>query len=337
MSPILIAQTIFAVVVILGGAMAACGCSLAYFRRVRMQRPAIGTFNGRDIVFLSVFIVGLPLLYLVMPGWALTGFLIITFTASLAIGYRSLVPPTLLWIGIGVLLGADIWAARTMLGTVVGWQVFWAITSVIVLLGAVSVVNLYVQGGMKLRHVVVFAMGLAVYDAVFSTIVPITPLLADRFLGKPLDPSIGMSSGLLAANIGIGDLLVYGLFVVTAFKAYGKRAARLALATVAVFGAIIPACAPLVLTIFIRGEINVVVPAQTFFGPAATLTYLWLRKNGPERSMARFLASTDASGSRTEPLPTTDNKRSPDPTNTRTFPHPAEPTKASHAPVGAEI
>jgi len=38
-----------------------------------------------------------------------------------------------------------------------------------------------------------------------------------------------------------------------------------------------------------RGGINVVVLAQTFFGPAALLAYLWLRSRGPERTMAQFL------------------------------------------------
>ena len=32
-----------------------------------MDRPAIGTFNGSDIVVLFGFIVALPLLYLILP------------------------------------------------------------------------------------------------------------------------------------------------------------------------------------------------------------------------------------------------------------------------------
>lgn len=43
----------------------------------------------------------------------------------------------------------------------------------------------------------------------------------------------------------------------------------------------------------IRGGLNVVVPAQTFFGPAALVAYLWLRRRGPERTMAQYLASAD--------------------------------------------
>jgi len=192
-----------------------------------------------------------------------------------------------------MLIGLDIWLARTQLGTVTGWQIYWALTSVIVLLGSVAVVNLYAQGGMRLRHVAFFAFGLAFYDAFFSMVIPLTPLLADAFQGHPLDPSIGMRTSLLSANIGIGDLLVYGLFTVIAFKAYGRRGARLALGIVILFGAVIPASAPLLISVVVRGGLNVVVPAQTFFGPAALLAYLWLRRLGPERTMAQFLAITD--------------------------------------------
>lgn len=293
MSPILVPQTIFSVFVVLIGAVLSCACALAYFRHVRMERPAVGTFNGRDIAFLSVFIIALPLLYLVLPGWALTGFLIVTFLASLSIGYRNLLAPMTLWLVIGVLIGTNIWLAETQLGTVRGWQFYWGLTSLIVLFGVVAVVNLYIQGGMRLKHIAVLAFGLAFYDAFFSMIIPLTPQLADAFQGKPLDPSIGMRTALLSSNIGIGDLLVYGLFTVAAFKAYGWVGAKVSFGIVTVFGALLPATAPLLLSIVIRGGFNVVTPAQMFFGPAALLAYLWLRHQGRERTMAEYLASSD--------------------------------------------
>jgi hypothetical protein len=293
MSPILLAQTLFSIAVAVTGALVACLVALLYFRHVRMERPAIGTFNARDLIVVSVFIIGLPVLYLLLPSWALTGFLILTFLASLSIGYKPLLPPVLLWGGIGTLIGLNIWLARTQLGTVTGWQAYWTLTSVIVLLGSVAVVNLYAQGGMRLQHVAFFAFGLAFYDAFFSMVIPLTPLLADAFQGHPLDPSIGMRTAFLSANIGIGDLLVYGLFTVVAFKAYGRPGARLAIGIVVLFGAVIPASAPLLISIVVRSGLNVVVPAQTFFGPAALLAYLWLRKLGPERTMTQFLATND--------------------------------------------
>lgn len=286
--------TVFELCVALSGALLTSMGSLFYLRRVRLDRPAIGRFNRRDVGILFFFIVTLPLFYQLLPRWALTCFLMLTFTASLSIGYKPLLSPARLWLGIGFLLGANIWLARTMLGTVIGWQVSWAENDLIVLLGAIAVSNLYVQGGMKLTHVAWFALILAVYDLAFTLFVPLTNKLAEAFLGYPLDPSVGMRIGLYNASIGLGDLLVYSLFMITAFKAYGKVAARLALLLIVVFGAVAPALAPLVIDDFLTARTDLVVPAQTLFGPAAFLGYLWMKKHyGRERTMREFLASSD--------------------------------------------
>jgi hypothetical protein len=284
--------SIFELCVALIGTLATSLCALLYMQRVRVERPAIGAFNGRDICILFVFLVTLPTLYLLLPQWALTGFLIVTFTASLSIGMRPLMSPGRLWITIGVLLGVNIFFARTLLGTVVGWQTYWAENSVIVLLGAVAVANLYVQGGMRLRHVAWFALVLAGYDLIFTAVVPVTNDLAEEFLGFPLDPSIGMRMGFDNATIGLGDLLVYALFTLAAYKAYGRAGARIALALVAVFGAVVPAMAPLLIN-YVDARTDVLVPAQTWFGPVAFLGYRWMRRRyGRERTMKEYLAAT---------------------------------------------
>jgi len=46
------------------------------------------------------------------------------------------------------------------------------------MLAVAAVSNLYIQGGMKLSHVAWFALGLAVYDPLFSFVFPITDQLA---------------------------------------------------------------------------------------------------------------------------------------------------------------
>jgi hypothetical protein len=286
--------TVFELSVAVPGAVLTSLFARFYLRRYRLERPAIGVFNTRDVTILLVLLALLPTLYVVLPHWALTSFLALTFTASLSIGYRPLLNPTQLWLGIGLLLGANIWMARTMLGTVLGWQLYWVETSIIVLLGASAVANLYVQGGMQLRHVARFVILLAVYDLIFTMVTPLTNALAEDFLGYPLDPSFGFRIGLYNGTLGIGDLLVYSLFVISAYKAYGKVAARVALALVTLFGAVVPAMAPLLIN-FIDARADVVVPAQTFFGPAAFLGYLWMRRRfGRERTMLEFLASTDS-------------------------------------------
>ena len=89
---------------------------------------------------------------------------------------------------VGLLIGVNIWVARTSLGTVVGWQFYWAETSLIVLLGASAVANLYVQGGMQLQHVAWFALFLAGYDLTFSVVIPLTAAARRRLHRLPARP-----------------------------------------------------------------------------------------------------------------------------------------------------
>ena len=244
---------------------------------------------------LFFFIVTLPVLYLVLPHWALTTFLVFTFVASLSIGCRPVLRPGLLWTSIGLLIGVNIWVARTSLGTVGGWQL---------LLGGDQPDRAAgrVRGRQPLRagrHAAAARRrgsrcSWPVYDLTFSVVIPLTPLLADAFIGYPLDPSIGMRFGIYNANIGIGDLLVYALYTIAALKAYGPAAWRAAFAVVVVFGSLGPGLAPLVLDAVTRGNNNFVVPAQTFFGIPGLIVFLLLRRRyGTERTMRQFLASAD--------------------------------------------
>jgi len=121
MIDMLVPQTLFALVCLVPGAVATCAFALFYFRRIRMERPPIGRFNGRDLIVLFAFIVTLPALYLILPRWALTVVLAVTFLAALSIGYRMLLPPAVLWLLIGSVIGANIWVARTQMGTLHGW------------------------------------------------------------------------------------------------------------------------------------------------------------------------------------------------------------------------
>src|SRR3954462_3805575 len=232
--------SLFAFVLSLVSAVAVTGLALAYLRRVRIERPAGGPFNRRDVVTLFVLLAALPLLYVRLPRVALTAVLAITFVSALSIGLRPLLRPTAMWLTVGLLLGANIWMGNNLLGTVHGWQAYWAENSLVVLLAAVSVANLSVQGGMKLAHVAWFAGALSIYDVFFTSFFPITNALVEAFLGFPLNPSVGMRWGFDNAAVGLGDLLVYGLFVTAALKAYGRTAARVAVALVVVFGAAVP-------------------------------------------------------------------------------------------------
>jgi hypothetical protein len=295
--------SLFQVVVALIGAGAASLGALAYFRRTRMERPAIGRFNGRDVTILFIFLMILPAFYLLVPRWSLETLLVLTYMSALSIGFGPLLSPLRMWLVIGLLIGADLWFGQHILGTVVGWQVFWAENSLIVLLAAISVANLYVQGGMQLRHVAWFAGLLAIYDSIFSIGFPVTNLLVRDFVGYPLFPAMGMRISFNEAIVGLGDLLVYAAFTIAAYKAYGRRALRLALTLILVFGAAMPTLSGLLIN-YIDARADVIIPAQTWFGPAAVVGYLWLRRHyGRERTMKEYLASADAG--RGEPPVTT--------------------------------
>lgn len=274
--------------------MVTCFGALFYFRRVRLERPAIGRFNGRDVVLLFTFLVILPGFYLLLPQWALTSVLVLTFAAALSIGFRPVLALTPLWLGIGVLIGADLWMGQRMIDNVANWHFVWAENSIVVLLASISVANLYVQGGMQLRHVAWFAAGLALYDSIFTLVFPVSNLLIRAFVNHPLFPAMGMRFGFDEAIVGLGDLLVYAGFTIAAFKAYGKQGLRLAIALVVVFGSAMPALSGLLIN-YVDSRLDVVIPAQTWFGPAALLGYAWLRhRYGRERTMKEYLASIDA-------------------------------------------
>jgi hypothetical protein len=291
--------------VILTGAIVVCAGSLTYFRRVRMDRPPVGTFNTRDVVILLILIGVLPFVYGWLPVPVVTVVLCITFASALYIGYRSLLGSLGIWLGIGLLFGLNIWSSHHVMGTIPGWQVWYTQQSILVWLGVVAVVNLYVQGGMKLRHVAWLALGLACYDVVFASYYPLTGELLARYITHPLTPVMGMRFGEVDYAVGLGDLLVYSLFFVASYKAYGKRAAAIAAGVIVVMGGFATAFIPFLFN-FQNANLDTLIPAQSLFGPAAFVTYLWMKRHyGRERTMAEYLASQDgtAAAPRVEQAP----------------------------------
>jgi hypothetical protein len=145
--------TTFQILVATIGSLASALLALAYFRRVRLERPPIGTFNPRDLAFLACFIVTLPLLYLIVPPAVLTGFLVVTFLAALVIALRPLVPGRRLAVVVPFVLTSNIILTRAVDDIPHGLQLYWLSTSAIVLVAAVGVANLYVQVGLTLRSI----------------------------------------------------------------------------------------------------------------------------------------------------------------------------------------
>jgi len=283
------AETLFQIVVAIVGSLTGAVCALAYFRHVRLERPPIGAFNSRDLSVLASFIVTLPLLYLIVPPGVLTGFLVLTFMSALMIALRPLVSTRLLWIAIPVLLVTNLLVTRSMAAIDGGLQIYWLLTSVVVMTAAVGISNLYVQGGLQLRQIAWFTLFLAVYDIFFTNVVPLTPQLAVNLQGRPLDPSIGFATGGYNANIGLGDLLVFCMYSIAAYKGFGRRGALVSLSVIATFGALAPSLTPLLAPGLFGTTAAAFVPVMTVFGPAAFLSYLWLSRTAPERSGVQWI------------------------------------------------
>jgi hypothetical protein len=299
--------TIFQTVVVFIAALLAPLLALLYFRRVRLERPALGVFNARDILLILVFILSLPFLYLVLPSYVLTGMLALTFSSALYIALRPFLRPLYLWPLVAFLLVGDIVVTRTLMGTTQGWQVYWVFNNVIVLGAVVGISNLYVQGGMRMRQVVWFSFILACYDLFFDLVVPVSAHLADRFHGQPLDAAMGWISGSYSSNLGIGDILIFALFTISAYKGFGRKGMFASIVTICLCGALLPSLSSLMILPLVRGGIGITIPVQTFFGPFAVLTYYLLRRSGPERSMARWMSAEAAEGY--EPIRVTRRRR----------------------------
>ena len=291
--------------VITTGTIVICAGALAYFRRVRMDRPPVGTFNARDVVILLIFIGILPFVYGWLPDTLVTCLLAVTFASALYIGYRPLLGSVGIWLGIGLLFGFNIWSSHHLMGTIPGWQLWYTEQSIMVGLSAIAVCNMYLQGGMKLRHVAWLSLGLAGYDVLFASYYPLTGELIARYITHPLTPVVGMRFGEVDYAVGLGDLLVYSLFFVAAYKAYGARAAKIAAAVIVVMGGFATAFIPFLFN-FSNANLDILIPAQSVFGPVAFLTYLWMKRHyGRERTMAEYLASQDdtAAAPRVEQAP----------------------------------
>jgi plastocyanin len=122
--------------------------------------------------------------------------------------------------------------------------------------------------------------------------------------GQALDPEIGFAIGdRFFVAIGLGDVLIFCIYTLAAFKGYGRRGALTALVLVAVTGGIVP---PLLPALFPDLLGTRAIPVQILFAPPAFLAYLWLSRSATERSSRQWLASSAA---RAFSPPTSDGPR----------------------------
>ncbi|RKT08348.1 hypothetical protein BX286_6444 [Streptomyces sp. 3211.6] len=275
-------------------ALAVCAGAVHYFRTVRATRPPVGVFDGRDIFVMMGFVLALPYVYLALPGAVLPVVLALVFAGGLSVGYQPVIGNgRLRWALIAALIAAVLGAHLAFGDTSAP---YWILNSCVVGLVVVSATNINVQGGMRLRNVAWFLLALTLYDAVFAWVVPLTEELSETVQGYPFAPAAGLRIGEdLGAVVGMGDLLAYALFTTTAHKAYGKAGLWTGTALVLLFGVVAPVAA-LHIAGAVTGHVPAVMPAQVFFGPAAFIGHLLLRRRGPERRMAEIVFGRDRLG-----------------------------------------
>jgi hypothetical protein len=255
-------------------------CS-AYFRRYQVSRPPIGVFNLRDVAVLLAAIVFIPYLYLALPLGVIATLLVLTalgilyFTCDPVIRERRTLVAVVL-----AALAADITTALIE-GT--ASNTFLAVNNIVLVVIVVGVANLWAQSGMKARDATVLAAALAAYDFVATSQLTLMTDLIDRLSEIPLVPFIAWREGDGALGIGLGDLLLAGVFPLVMRKAFGRRAATTALVVgVAVVGT--------VLGLIQTGVIDFTVPVMVVLGPLMVVQYAaWTRRHGHERTTWEYL------------------------------------------------
>lgn len=276
---------IAAAVVILLSALAAIFFSWFYFRRAAIARPPIGVTNAWDITFLMAGILIIPYLYLLLPLWLVTAVLcletgsLIYFIGEPLVGARPV-----LWLLAIVLVAADV-AAAVIYG--VHSSVFYVVNNLVLVLVVVGCSNIWAQGGMQARHAAVLAAYLAVYDLIFTALLPVTDDLFARLAGLPFAPLFAWPAGTEGRwlALGLGDVLLAAVFPLVMHKAFGRRAGP-----AAVLLALAVIC--LLLGIPAAGLPLATFPVMVVLGPVMIAQYLfWIRRRRTERTTVEYLSA----------------------------------------------
>ncbi|MFE9370374.1 hypothetical protein ACFYM2_11440 [Streptomyces sp. NPDC006711] len=258
--------------------IAGAGC---YFARVRMPRPPVGVYAAGDIAVLSGGVVVAPLLYLSLPGAAVSALfglvlcLAAQFTLAPLCGGR--------WSWLIALVATALTVSAALTGHAVAVRV---LTDVLLAVAVMGVANLWAQSGMRPVHVASFAAVLTCYDLVATALTHVTLDFVTQVRGRPFAPLFALTGGDRPVAIGLGDLLLLVLFPLVATRAFGRRAGFVAAGVgIAVTG--------VVSRLFALGVLTAGFPLLTALGPLIVAQYLlWTRRYGSERTTADWRAGT---------------------------------------------
>jgi hypothetical protein len=280
---------------------------LAYLRRARVERPPVGVFNLRDVLFTAVLLVVVPPLYLRLPRLAVAAVLVLAATGILYFTLAPLAGRRLALLAAIGLVALDI--ALALFGAGTDSPAFPAVNNLLLVAIAVGVCNIWAQSGIRARDVAVFAAALTIYDAVATLALPLMVEFFARVTTLPLAPALGWGRGSGMVAIGLGDVLVLVLWTLACEVAFSRAAALTA-------GALGLACALALFAVFWADLLNRPLPAMVLLGPVIVAHYAWLRRRfGRERRIGAYLlagpappAAASAAGGAapsTAPLPAT--------------------------------
>lgn len=268
--------------VTLVSALVTIALASVYFRRLQVNRPPVGVVNARDVWILLAGIVAIPYLYLALPLGVVATLLA---TATIGILLFTFAPLARLWLRLVLAVGAT--AADIAMALTVGTQsnTFLAVNNAVLVIAVIGIANLWAQSGMRAVHVAAMALGLAVYDLVATLGLPLMTDLLERLNDIPLVPFIGWRAAGDEFLLGFGDLLLLALFPLVMRKAFGRRAAAIALAVTSLVLILLLAAVEF-------GLLGRIVPAMVVLGPLmAALCAVWLRRQGRERTSREYLTA----------------------------------------------
>ena len=263
---------------------------IAYLRRVRVDRPPVGVFNGRDILIVGAVLVAVPVVYLRLPTTVLAG---VFAVLSASILYFSLSPllgsRPAAWTGLGLVV-LDIAIARLLRQSAP--ELFIVVNNLALAVAVIGVANLWVQSGIRALHVGLLGLGLAVYDAIATLAMPLMTQFVDRVATLPLAPMLVWGVGEGQVGIGLGDMLVMLVWTLVAEKAFSARAG-LAAACLSL------ACVSGLFMAFWLDWVNRPLPAMVILGPVIAGHYAKLIRQGKkERTFAAYESDVGDRGDR---------------------------------------
>jgi len=226
-------------------------------------------------------VVFVPYLYLYLRLWLVT-LLLLSATASIIYFVLELILRShgVVWLLTGALVAADVIAAL-IFGS--ASPVFLAVNNLALVVTIVSITALWAQSGMRARDAAVLGAALAVYDFIFTAQLTVMSDLFARVADLPFAPVVAWPMGNRQwSGIGLGDLLMAGVFPLVMRKGFGHAAGVWTMAIgIAAIAIVLALPASIVQTAF---------PVMVVLDPLIVLQYAyWRHARGPERRTFAYL------------------------------------------------